>query len=189
MLEATLSHELPDLDSKLIDEPGVPEALWSAPRELWGSSKFHVQAYNVEFVINGLKEPVIRTLDYLKMQQCDVPIEKQVTISVWKSPYPQFNNIPISGNIYSVGFIHTPPTVTYYGYFYAARFNLETRYIDLFMADAKPEVLTGEVENFLRVSTSLYFISENIFVRTLVRELLVDPVVWLIEATGDIWQN
>jgi len=33
------------------------------------------------------------------------------------------------------------------------------------------------------------FISENSFVRTLVRELLVDPVVWLVEATGDIWRN
>jgi len=33
------------------------------------------------------------------------------------------------------------------------------------------------------------FMSENSFVRTLVRELLVDPVVWLVEATGDIWRN
>jgi len=33
------------------------------------------------------------------------------------------------------------------------------------------------------------FISENSFVRALVRELLVDPVVWLVEATGDIWRN
>jgi polyhydroxybutyrate depolymerase len=33
------------------------------------------------------------------------------------------------------------------------------------------------------------FISENSFVRTLVRELLVDPAVWLVEATGNIWRN
>ncbi len=33
------------------------------------------------------------------------------------------------------------------------------------------------------------FISEHSFVRTLVRELLIDPVVWLVEATGDIWRN
>jgi polyhydroxybutyrate depolymerase len=33
------------------------------------------------------------------------------------------------------------------------------------------------------------FISESSFVKTLVRELLVDPVVWLVEATGDIWRN
>jgi len=33
------------------------------------------------------------------------------------------------------------------------------------------------------------FISENSFVRTLVRELLVDPIVWVVEATGDIWRN
>jgi len=33
------------------------------------------------------------------------------------------------------------------------------------------------------------FISENNFVRTLVRELLVDPIVWVVEATGDIWRN
>jgi len=33
------------------------------------------------------------------------------------------------------------------------------------------------------------FISESIFLRTLVRELLVDPIVWVVEATGDIWRN
>jgi len=33
------------------------------------------------------------------------------------------------------------------------------------------------------------FISEHGVLRTLVRELLVDPVVWLVEATGDIWRN
>ncbi len=33
------------------------------------------------------------------------------------------------------------------------------------------------------------FISESCFLRTLVRELLVDPVVWLVRATGDIWRN
>jgi len=33
------------------------------------------------------------------------------------------------------------------------------------------------------------FISEHSVVRTLVRELLIDPIVWLVEATGDIWQN
>jgi poly(3-hydroxybutyrate) depolymerase len=33
------------------------------------------------------------------------------------------------------------------------------------------------------------FISQHDFVRTLVRELLVDPTVRLLEATGSIWQN
>ncbi|OGN95334.1 MAG: hypothetical protein A2Z77_01735 [Chloroflexi bacterium RBG_13_51_36] len=33
------------------------------------------------------------------------------------------------------------------------------------------------------------FISEHGVVRTLVRELLIDPIVWLVEATGSIWQN
>jgi hypothetical protein len=33
------------------------------------------------------------------------------------------------------------------------------------------------------------FIAGNEVVRTLVRELLVDPIVWLVEATEDIWQN
>jgi hypothetical protein len=33
------------------------------------------------------------------------------------------------------------------------------------------------------------FIAGNEAVRTLVRELLVDPIVWLVEATGDTWQN
>jgi len=33
------------------------------------------------------------------------------------------------------------------------------------------------------------FISGNEFLRTLVRELLADPIVWIVEATGDIWRN
>jgi hypothetical protein len=33
------------------------------------------------------------------------------------------------------------------------------------------------------------FISESSFLRTLVRELLVDPIVWVVEASGDIWRN
>lgn len=33
------------------------------------------------------------------------------------------------------------------------------------------------------------FIAGNEALRTLVRELLVDPIVWLVEATGDTWRN
>jgi hypothetical protein len=33
------------------------------------------------------------------------------------------------------------------------------------------------------------FISGNEFLRTLVREFLVDPLVWIIEATGTTWRN
>jgi len=33
------------------------------------------------------------------------------------------------------------------------------------------------------------FISEHSVMRTLVRELLIDPIVWVVEATGDIWRN
>jgi len=33
------------------------------------------------------------------------------------------------------------------------------------------------------------FISEHNVVRTLVRELLVDPIVRVLEATGNIWRN
>jgi hypothetical protein len=33
------------------------------------------------------------------------------------------------------------------------------------------------------------FIARSDLSRTLVRELLVDPVVWIVEATGDIWRN
>ena len=33
------------------------------------------------------------------------------------------------------------------------------------------------------------FISGSSFLRTLVRELLVDPVVWMVEATGGIWRK
>jgi hypothetical protein len=33
------------------------------------------------------------------------------------------------------------------------------------------------------------FISGNSFLSILVRELLVDPAVWMAGATGDIWRN
>jgi hypothetical protein len=33
------------------------------------------------------------------------------------------------------------------------------------------------------------FITRSDLSRTLVRELLVDPIVWIVEATGDIWRN
>ena len=33
------------------------------------------------------------------------------------------------------------------------------------------------------------FIAGNEILRTLVRELLVDPIVWLVEATGDTWRD
>ena len=33
------------------------------------------------------------------------------------------------------------------------------------------------------------FIASSYLLRTLVRELLVDPIVWVVEATGAIWQN
>jgi hypothetical protein len=33
------------------------------------------------------------------------------------------------------------------------------------------------------------FISGNSFLRTVVRELLVDPMVWVVGAAGDIWRN
>jgi uncharacterized repeat protein (TIGR02543 family) len=33
------------------------------------------------------------------------------------------------------------------------------------------------------------YISGNSFLKTLVRELLVDPVVWVVGAAGDVWRN
>jgi len=33
------------------------------------------------------------------------------------------------------------------------------------------------------------FIAGNELLRTMVRELLVDPIVWVVEATGDMWRN
>jgi hypothetical protein len=46
------------------------------------------------------------------------------------------------------------------------------------------------VNLYYRVSPPIAnFISEHNFVRTLVRELLVDPIVRVLEATGDIWRN
>jgi hypothetical protein len=46
------------------------------------------------------------------------------------------------------------------------------------------------VDLYYQVSSPIAdFISEDTFVRTLVRELMIDPIVWLTEATRDIWQN
>jgi uncharacterized repeat protein (TIGR02543 family) len=46
------------------------------------------------------------------------------------------------------------------------------------------------VDLYYRLSPPIAdFISGNSFLRTMVRELLVDPVVWVVGATGDIWRN
>jgi hypothetical protein len=46
------------------------------------------------------------------------------------------------------------------------------------------------VDLYYRLSPPIAdFISGSSFLRTLVRELLVDPVVWMVEATGGIWRN
>jgi hypothetical protein len=33
------------------------------------------------------------------------------------------------------------------------------------------------------------FIAGNEFLRTTVRELLIDPIVWVVESTGGIWRQ
>ena len=46
------------------------------------------------------------------------------------------------------------------------------------------------VDLYYRLSPPIAdFISGSSFLRTLVRELLVDPVVWVVRATGDIWRD
>jgi hypothetical protein len=46
------------------------------------------------------------------------------------------------------------------------------------------------VDLYYRLSPPIAdFISGSSFLRTLVRELLVDPVVWVVGATGDLWRN
>lgn len=46
------------------------------------------------------------------------------------------------------------------------------------------------VDLYYRLSPPIAgFISGSSFLRTLVRELLVDPVVWVVGATGDIWRD
>ena len=49
---------------------------------------------------------------------------------------------------------------------------------------------SGLIDLYYRLSPPIAdFISGNSFLRTLVRELLVDPVVWVVGATGDMWRN
>jgi len=46
------------------------------------------------------------------------------------------------------------------------------------------------VDFYYRVSPPIAdFISQHSFVRTLAREFLIDPIVWVVEATGNIWRN
>jgi uncharacterized repeat protein (TIGR02543 family) len=46
------------------------------------------------------------------------------------------------------------------------------------------------VDLYYRLSPPIAdFISGSSFLRTLVRELLVDPVVWVVRATGDVWRD
>lgn len=49
---------------------------------------------------------------------------------------------------------------------------------------------SGFVALYYRLSPPLAdFIARSSFLRTLVRELLVDPVVWMVEATGGMWRR
>jgi hypothetical protein len=46
------------------------------------------------------------------------------------------------------------------------------------------------VDLYYRLSPPIAdFMSGNSFLRTVVRELLVDPMVWVVGAAGDIWRN
>jgi uncharacterized repeat protein (TIGR02543 family) len=46
------------------------------------------------------------------------------------------------------------------------------------------------VDLYYRLSPPIAdFISGNGFLRTMVRELLVDPAVWVVRATGDMWRD
>ena len=49
---------------------------------------------------------------------------------------------------------------------------------------------SGFVALYYRLSPPLAdSIARSSFLRTLVREFLVDPVVWIVEATGDVWRK
>jgi hypothetical protein len=49
---------------------------------------------------------------------------------------------------------------------------------------------TKFVELYYRTSPPIAdFIARHEAVRTLVREVLIDPIVWVVDATGDMWQN
>ena len=75
-----------------------------------------------------------------------------------------------------------------YGTPTAERLNVLREFRDVVLLEST--VGSRLVDLYYQVSPPIAdFISENNFVRTLVRELLVDPAVWLVEATGDIWRN
>jgi len=54
----------------------------------------------------------------------------------------------------------------------------------------KSSVGSRLVDLYYQVSPPIAdFISEDTSVRTLVRELMIEPIVWVVEATGDMWRN
>jgi polyhydroxybutyrate depolymerase len=61
-----------------------------------------------------------------------------------------------------------------------------------FRDDALLESIVGSrlVDLYYQVSPPIAeFISEHSFVRTLARDLLIDPIAWVVQTTGDMWRN
>ncbi|MFC1849128.1 hypothetical protein ACFL27_02865 [candidate division CSSED10-310 bacterium] len=154
---------MPDLKSRLTEKPGVPDTLWQEAHPLWGDAEFKVQVYTLEFILRGLDTTIISLLHHLQMEEGTIPVRSQIPINVLKSPVSQFKTIYMTDREYRITFENTDSFVLFYGYFFAARFCFETNKIELFLAQAKPETLAAELDNFLRVASSLYLQQQQIF--------------------------
>jgi uncharacterized repeat protein (TIGR02543 family) len=87
----------------------------------------------------------------------------------------------------------TPPSFCFiataaYGTPTAEEINVLREFRDVVLL--KNAVGSESVALYYRLSPPIAdFIAGNELVRTLVRELVVDPIVWVVDATGDMWRN
>lgn len=153
----------PGFESRIIERPGVPRSLWNAPRERFGDRDLSIQVCTKRFRLEGIAAEIFPHLDRLKMGDSEISADTVVSIPVWRSSVPQFNNFQISGREYMIDFDVREEEIFFHGYYFAACFDRKTRLFDLFLAEARPEVLGVELENFFRIASSLYLQFEDIF--------------------------
>ncbi|HPR64918.1 MAG TPA: hypothetical protein PK014_11920 [Thermoanaerobaculia bacterium] len=154
---------LPGFNACLIDRPGIPSDLWSSSSQPAGDETFELQVYDLTFRLRGIPSEVLPHLDRLRMGPSEIPSRRYLDIDAIQSPHPQFNSPELTGLTYTINFDVGEDAITFFGYYFAARFFLNAKTFQLFLAPSDPETLARDVENFLRVSTSLYLQFEQVF--------------------------
>ena len=154
---------LPGIEDRLIDAPGIPDNLWSTDLSRSEGNNFEVQVYDRKFILQGIPDHVLPYLRRMDMGEVFIEPSETITIPIYRSPYPQYNSTEFSGRTYQIKFSFDGDLISFYGYFFAARFSIETLELKVVFADARSQDLANDFENFLRIISSLYLQFQDIY--------------------------